>query len=108
MLKHVVCFKLDGAENAIKAVEILRSMEGKVPMLRGIEVGLDVLRSARSYDVYLSVLLDNKAALEEYQRDPYHCDVVKAFMHAHTVASVAVDFFVEKFGNYDKKISKNS
>lgn len=95
MLKHVVCFKMDSEENVTKAAEILRSMEGKVPALRGLEVGTDVLKSARSYDVYLCVLLDDENALEDYQRDSYHCDVVKKFMHAHSAASVAVDFKTE-------------
>ena len=30
--------------------------------------------------------------LEEYQKDEYHCSVVKTFMHNHTTASVAVDY----------------
>ncbi len=95
MLKHVVCFQMDSADNAQKAVEILKSMEGKVPMLKGIEVGLDILHSPRSFDVYLGVLLDDTAALESYQQDGYHCGIVKEFMHAHAVKSVACDFIVE-------------
>ena len=95
MLKHVVCFKMQDKESAKEAVNVLKSMQGKVPMLQGIEVGLDILKSARSYDVYLGVLLKDKAALDAYQKDAYHCDVVKTFMHAHTVSSVAVDFIVE-------------
>ena len=95
MLKHVVCFKMQDEESAQEAVNVLKSMQGKVSMLQGIEVGLDILKSARSYDVYLGVLLKDKAALDAYQKDAYHCDVVKAFMHAHTVSSVAVDFIVE-------------
>ncbi|MBQ9081546.1 MAG: Dabb family protein [Clostridia bacterium] len=95
MLKHVVCFKMDSEESAKQAVEVLKSMQGNVPVLRGMEVGLDVLKSARSYDVYLGVLLDDKAALDAYQKDPYHCDPVKVFMHAHMLSSVAVDFEIE-------------
>lgn len=95
MLKHVVCFKMDGEQSAKEAVEVLKSMQGKVPMLKGLEVGLDVLRSTRSYDVYLSVLLEDRAALDAYQSDPYHCDVVKVFMHKHMTASVAVDFILD-------------
>ena len=95
MLKHVVCFKMQDEASAQEAVNVLKSMQGKVPMLQGIEVGLDILKSARSYDVYLGVLLKDKAALDAYQKDAYHCDVVKTFMHAHTVSSIAVDFIVE-------------
>ena len=93
MIKHVVCFKLSDKENqASKAKEVLLSMQGNVPMLRGIEVGVDELGSARSYDVMLTVLLDDMQALSDYQADEYHVSVVKKYMHSVTVASVAVDY----------------
>ncbi len=92
MVKHVVCFKIKEGESVEKAAEVLRSMEGNVPMLRGIEVGVDALHSPRSYDVMLTVLLDDFAALEAYQNDPYHCDVVKTHMHAVRESSVAIDY----------------
>ena len=84
MIKHIVCFKLADPTpaNCQKAAKVLRSMDGKIPLLRGIEVGVDELRSGRSYDVILQVLLDDMAALDAYQQDPYHCGVVKKHMHA--------------------------
>lgn len=94
MLKHIVCFQLKEGENAEKAREVLLSMEGRVPMLRSIEVGVDELHSSRSYDVFLSVLLDDRAALDAYQADEYHVNVVKAHMHAVAQSSVALDFTV--------------
>ena len=41
MIRHIVMFRLadKSGENIAKTAEILRSMEGRVPMLRGIEVG---------------------------------------------------------------------
>ena len=92
MIKHVVCFKLNEGESPEKAKEVLLSMQGNVPMLRGIEVGIDCLRSHRSYDVILSVILDDMNALTEYQDDAYHVGVVKKHMHAVTKTSVSVDF----------------
>ena len=94
MIKHIVCFKLtdNSPENCLKAKEVLLSMQGNVPLLRGIEVGVDFLHSARSYAVILQVLLDDAAALDAYQNDPYHCDVVKKHMHAVCAASVAIDY----------------
>ena len=92
MIKHIVCFKLKDFADAEKAKETLRSMEGKVPQLRSIEVGIDQLHSERSYDVILQVTVDSMQALEEYQRDDYHCSVVKPFMHAVRQTSVAVDY----------------
>ena len=92
MIKHIVCFKLNEGESPEKAKEVLLSMQGNVPMLRGIEVGVDFLHSNRSYDVILQVLLDDEKALSDYQVDPYHVSVVKKHMHAVTKTSVAVDY----------------
>lgn len=94
MIKHTVCFKLkdNSPEECNKAVQILRSMDGNVELLRGIEVGVDFLHSPRSYDIILQVLLDDEKALEEYQKDEYHCSVVKKHMHSVAESSVAIDF----------------
>lgn len=94
MIKHIVCFKLSDNSNEAKnkAKEILMSMVGNVDTIRSIEVGTDFLGSARSYDVILQVVLDDKEALDVYQNDKYHCDVVKAYMHTHAVSSVAIDY----------------
>ena len=94
MIKHIVCFKLNDSSEVSKneAKEILMSMVGNVPTIKAIEVGTDFLCSPRSYDIILQVTLENREALEEYQNDKYHCDVVKTYMHAHISASVAVDY----------------
>ncbi len=96
MIRHVVCFKLaNPTEDACtRAREVLLSMIGNVPSVREIEVGIDFLRSSRSYDIHLSVVLDDREALTEYANDPYHCKVVKTHMHAVAITekSVAVDF----------------
>ena len=94
MIKHIVCFKLrdNKPEECEKAAKILRSMEGNVPLLRGIEVGVDFLHSQRSYDIILQAWLDNEEALDAYQNDPYHCTVVKSHMHAVAESSVAIDY----------------
>lgn len=96
MIKHIVCFKLkdNSVAECEKAKEVLLSMQGKVPELRGITVGIDFLHSERSYDLILEVLLDDETALESYQNDPYHCSVVKKHMHAVREASIAVDYVV--------------
>ena len=97
MIKHIVLFKLidNSPENRARTADVLRSMDGKVDLLRGLTVGVDNLHSPRSYDIALEVLLDDMAALEAYQQDEYHCNVVKKHMHAITCASVAVDFDVD-------------
>ena len=94
MIKHVVCFKINNKTDELlkETKNILLSMKENVPTVREIEVGIDFLGSPRSYDVYLSVVLDSKEALDVYQNDAYHVDVVKKHMHAICESSIAIDF----------------
>lgn len=94
MIQHIVCFKLNDSSEEQKqaAKDILLSMNGNVPQIRSIEVGTDFLCSPRSYDVILQVTLDDRDALDAYQQDPYHCEVVKAYMHKNAASSVALDY----------------
>ena len=96
MVKHIVCFKL--TEPTEKLVEetlsILRSMVGKVPSARTIAANADELHSQRSYDIMLEVTVDDWAALDVYQNDPYHCNIVKKHMHAVAASSIALDFTI--------------
>lgn len=96
MVKHIVFFKLKdkSRENLEKTRDILLSMKGKVPEVKEVEVGLDFLHSERSFDIALTVTLENEKALETYQNDPYHCSVVKKHMHAVREDSAAVDYIV--------------
>lgn len=97
MIKHIVCFKLkdNSDEECKKAAQILKSMDGNVELLRGIEVGVDFLHSQRSYDIILQVLLDDENALDDYQNDKYHCNVVKKHMHAVAESSVSIDYYLD-------------
>jgi hypothetical protein len=54
MLTHVVCFKFTDPADAAEAARRLAAMEGRIDALQGIEVGVDITRSARSYDVALN------------------------------------------------------
>lgn len=94
MIVHIVLFKLkeSNAENADAVKNMLLSMNGKVPLLRHLEVGVDIVRSERSYDVALYSKFDNLADLQAYQIHPYHADTVVPFMKANCAAIVASDY----------------
>lgn len=94
MIKHIVCFKLANPTEELlnKTRDILLSMKGNVPTLKNIEVGVDFLHSQRSYDVILQVWLDSREDLDAYQKDEYHCSVVKTHMHAVASSSIAIDY----------------
>ncbi|MGG1550705.1 MULTISPECIES: Dabb family protein [Paenibacillus] len=94
MLTHVVFFKLkDRSPEAIEATKaVLTNMEGKIEVLRSIEVGTDVLHSERSYDIALITRFDSMDDLKVYDTHPVH-EGVKA--HMKTVldgTSLCVDF----------------
>lgn len=97
MIKHIVCFKLkdNSYEKCLEAKKVLMSMEGNVSLLKGLTVGIDFLHSSRSYDIILETLFDSKEDLDAYQIDPYHCDVVKKYMHAVRESSIAIDYEIE-------------
>lgn len=94
VIRHIVCFKLKNPteQACTEAADVLRSMQGKVEMIRELEVGIDFLHSERSYDLILQVTLDDETALEAYQNHPYHVNVVKKHMHAVRESSVSVDY----------------
>ena len=70
MIKHIVCFKLqdNSLENCQKAKEVLESMRGNVPMLVKMNVGIDFLHSARSYDIILETYFKTREDLDNYQK----------------------------------------
>jgi len=95
MVRHIVLFRLKDKSpgNLEKAAAVLRGMEGKIEGLVSLEVGIDFLRSERSYDIALNTLFTDRAALEAYQDHPAHLPV-KAHMHAVRESSCAADYEV--------------
>ncbi len=93
MITHIVLFRLKDrtAANIAKAGDVLRGLRGKVPVLRGLEVGVDVVRSERSFDVGLVAKFDSLDDLRAYQLHPAHLEVVK-YMNSVRETSVAVDY----------------
>lgn len=55
MIKHIVLYKLkeDTQENRKALVNKFMSMQGKIPQLKSIQSGSDVLNSFRSFNVAL-------------------------------------------------------
>ena len=93
MLVHVVMFKLKEPteENIGEVVSRLQALADNVPMVRSLEAGADVVKSARSYDVALIVKFDDLAAMEAYQVHPAHVPVAE-YLRGVCASSVAVDF----------------
>ncbi|MDD2734540.1 MAG: Dabb family protein [Desulfuromonadaceae bacterium] len=94
MVTHIVLFKL--AEPTDENIEVTRnmllSMDGKIDQLRHLEVGIDMIRSERSYDIALTTRFDSLDDLQSYQVHPYHAGEVIPHMKAVCSAIAAVDY----------------
>jgi heme-degrading monooxygenase HmoA len=93
VITHIVLFKLkDRSPGSVeRARRVLSGLEGKIPELRGFEVGADVLRSERSYDIALTARFDSLSDLQAYQVHPAHQEVVR-YMTAVRESAASVDY----------------
>ena len=94
MITHIVLFKLTdpNAENLTTTRNKLLSMDGNIDLLRHLEVGVDVIRSERSYDIALTTRFESLSDLQAYQIHPYHAGEVVPHMKSVCSAIVAVDY----------------
>lgn len=94
MITHIVFFKLaEPTPDALAQVrDKLLSMQGKIPQLRHLEAGIDVIRSERSHDVALVTRFDSLDDLQAYQVHPYHAGEVVPLMKSLCSSVVAVDY----------------
>ncbi|HRX58031.1 MAG TPA: Dabb family protein [Eubacteriales bacterium] len=92
MIKHIIFTKFENPqEQAPIASEMLLSLKDKIPQIVSIETGMDVLHSARSYDMALIVTFNTLDDLKIYDHHPAH-EAVRAYIKAHRTASASVDF----------------
>lgn len=95
MVKHIVFFKLKdrSPESISKARDVIMSMDGKIPFLRHLEVGIDFLKSPRSFDLALTAHFDTRDELDQYATHPEHVPVLN-YMKSVVEQSVALDYEV--------------
>ncbi len=93
MLTHVVFFKLQERtpEQAQKLREVLLSLNGKIPQIKYMEVGVNVLPSERAFDVALYQHFDSLEAMQAYQVHPEHLEVQK-YIRSVMASSASVDY----------------
>jgi hypothetical protein len=94
MFTHIVFFKFNEpkAQHAEAGKKLLLAMEGKIPQLRQLEVGADLLHTGRSYDLALITRFDNQKDMDTYQVHPYHVNEVLAKLKPMLKDSAAVDY----------------
>jgi hypothetical protein len=87
MITHIVCFKLKD-----RSPESIASARAKLLVLRHLEVGADVIRSERSFDIALVTRFDSLEDLQTYQVHPCHGGDVAPYMRSVSEAVVSVDY----------------
>lgn len=94
MVKHVLFVKMK--DNSFASCEKVRdlflSMQDHIDFIRDIHVGIDFLHSDRSYDIVLELTVDSPDDLVRYQKDPYHVNHVKPYIHEVRSGSATVDY----------------
>lgn len=93
MVKHIVMWKLRDKTEAAEIKERLEALQGKIPGLIKIEVGIDFLESEQSADVVLYSELESRDALAVYQAHPEHVAVIPLVKGA-AISRTVVDYEV--------------
>ena len=94
MLRHFVFIKYTPGTSDAHIDEFLRmtrALPASIPTVRDLEVGRDVLRGARSWDVMLAMRFDSLDELREYQVHPAH-RALMAFNDPQVADVGSVDF----------------
>lgn len=96
MLKHIVFWKLradiTGQARNETLVEIKRgfeAMQGKIPGLQKIEIGITFSQGDDSADICLYSEFESREALEGYATHPLHQDMVAIVREVRTERRVA-------------------
>lgn len=94
MLRHFVFIKYKPGTSDAHIDEFLRrsrALPQDISVLRDLEAGRDVLRTARSWDVMLAMRFDSLEELREYQVHPAH-QALMAFNDPQVADVGSVDF----------------
>ncbi len=94
MITHIVFFRLidPTPENITATRDKLMGMNGKIPEIRNLEVGVDIVRSDRSYDLAIVTRFDSIADLKAYQVHPCHAGDVVPYLKSVCSSIITVDF----------------
>lgn len=79
MIRHLVMFRFKPEttlQQQAEFIAMLEALPGKIDEILDFEVGRDVIRSARAFDVALVATYADLAALERYSVHPDHLPVV--------------------------------
>ncbi|MGA9046682.1 Dabb family protein [Sulfuricurvum sp.] len=94
MLVHIVMFQFkeeNKEENLVQVKEMLEALPEKIGTLKSMEVGIDISRSERSFDLALVSVFEDQEGLSLYATHPAHLEVVNVIKEV-TLLSKVVDY----------------
>lgn len=94
MLQHYVFIRYAAGTSEEHVADFCRRMHAlraAIPAIRSLEIGRDILREARSWDLLLIMCFDSTEALRSYQQHPLHVSLMQ-FNQPHVADVGAVDF----------------
>jgi hypothetical protein len=101
MIKHIVLWKLkesaEGAtreQNAARMKRELEALKMKIPQIRHVEVGINIMPSDAAYDIALYSEFSNEHDLNSYQKHPEHVKAAE-FVNKVRESRVVVDYKTE-------------
>lgn len=94
---HIVMMRLkeNNPENAAQIRDALYGMVGKVPQIRTLEVGANIIPSDRAYDIALTVTFDSHEDMEAYQVHAEHQRVLTEVIRPLINGSAAADYYLD-------------
>lgn len=100
MVKHIVIWKLKDfsngkskQENALEIKKQLESLNGRMPGMIKLEVGIDFSNTENSSDIVLYSEFESKEALDNYQVHPDH-EKLKPFVSSCRSERRVVDYII--------------
>lgn len=80
MIRHVAVFRFAPEFTAAQRehwMSLLRALPSKIPSLRSMSVGVDVLGGPSSHELAIVADFDDIEGLEAYNRHPAHAEVLR-------------------------------
>jgi len=96
MLVHIVMFQFkeeNKEANMVRVKTMLEALPSKINTLQSMEVGIDISRSERSFDLVLISTFEEQAGLDVYAPHPAHQEVVSVIKEVTTLSKV-VDYII--------------
>ena len=95
MINHLVVFKFGSStteEQLDEVIDRLKALKEKIPGIEDIKVGRNFSEKNQGFEIGLSVILKDKAAVEAYGPHPKHQEVITFLNEVGLANLIVVDF----------------